>query len=310
MQQFWVPASKALSLVARELCEYPAILAICERAHAGLLCSKAELYIADDQRLHDTQIPQKFWWAEGHEALEQDWVRGDFATWIEQKYRSQAFGVSFAFEGLRKLLSTEAAASALHELSVGADRAWMSALEARRFMYEKLGANPTVAGSKVIELCRLGFLPGRAQLMQRSNSGTPESWSIEEREWDIPQWYWSEFTKAGSSSQDWERGVFNGNGRAAGRSCWIRLTGVFFLRAPLLAMLPDARTEVESTDPPNKGGRPRKEWWDDLWCSVWGQVYRGDLIPKSQADIERAMMVWVEDRGERVLERRRWHRCG
>jgi hypothetical protein len=57
---------------------------------------------------------------------------------------------------------------------------------------------------------------------------------------------------------------------------------------------------VES--PQRRGGRPPKEWWDDLWCAIWGQVYRGDLQPKSQADIERAMLKWVEAREERVSE--------
>ena len=52
----------------------------------------------------------------------------------------------------------------------------------------------------------------------------------------------------------------------------------------------------------NRGGRPRKDWWDDLWCAVWGEVYRGDLKPKSQADIERAMMSWVIAREESVSE--------
>ena len=51
-----------------------------------------------------------------------------------------------------------------------------------------------------------------------------------------------------------------------------------------------------------RGGRPPKEWWDDLWCAIWGQVYRGDLQPKSQADIERAMLKWVESREESVAE--------
>src|SRR3546814_3229365 len=48
MQQFWVPASKALAVVAREGGEYGGREAICKRAHAGLLKSKARLLIVDD----------------------------------------------------------------------------------------------------------------------------------------------------------------------------------------------------------------------------------------------------------------------
>jgi hypothetical protein len=58
----------------------------------------------------------------------------------------------------------------------------------------------------------------------------------------------------------------------------------------------------ETSPEQNKGGRPRKEWWDDLWCAVWGLAWRGDLQPKNQADIERAMMAWIEQRGETASE--------
>jgi hypothetical protein len=37
-------------------------------------------------------------------------------------------------------------------------------------------------------------------------------------------------------------------------------------------------------------GRPPAAFWDDLWCAVWGRVYRGELIPKRQADVESAML--------------------
>lgn len=302
VQQFWVPASKALSLIAREMGDYPAMLAMCERAHAGMLSSRAQLYIAPNQRLEQFPIPSEFWWARGHEALDQDWVRGDFSTWIDRKFQLQAFGVAFDFEGLRLMLPVEAAAAALRDLSVSSNSAWVSAREARRFMYEQLGANPVVSGAHVLEQCRLGFLPGRAQLYQRSDSGRPERWSVEEREWDIPQWFWSAFTREGASSQDWDRCQFNGKGRAPDGSCWIRLSGVYYLRAPLDAMLAQSNLATEQSSPTNKGGRPRKEWWDELWCAVWGEVYRGELQPRNQADIERAMMAWVESRGEAVSE--------
>ena len=45
----------------------------------------------------------------------------------------------------------------------------------------------------------------------------------------------------------------------------------------------------------NKGGRPRKEWWDDFWIEICRQIWIGDLQPKTQADLERAMIEWVEN---------------
>jgi hypothetical protein len=60
-------------------------------------------------------------------------------------------------------------------------------------------------------------------------------------------------------------------------------------------------------DPPspvstNKGGRPRKDYWDDLWAEICGQIYEGALIPKRQADIEKAMLDWATNHGHELSE--------
>jgi hypothetical protein len=46
-----------------------------------------------------------------------------------------------------------------------------------------------------------------------------------------------------------------------------------------------------------KGGRPLAEHWDDMWAAVAFALYNGDLIPKSQADIENEMLGWLEANG-------------
>lgn len=210
MQQFWVPASKALAVVAREGGEYGGREAICKRAHAGLLKSKARLLIVDDDTRENVEIPAHFWWADGQEALEQDWHRGDFSTWFNRDVEIRAFGVEFDFNGLREMIPPGEVAALARGCSVSADPDWMSAGAAQRFAYEKLGAPPAVAGNRVIDQAKLGFVPARAVLMQRSNSGVSESWHVGEREWDVPDWFWEKFTQTGSSSQDWARGVFRG----------------------------------------------------------------------------------------------------
>ena len=48
----------------------------------------------------------------------------------------------------------------------------------------------------------------------------------------------------------------------------------------------------------NKGGTPGHEFWDDMWAAIAFALYDGDLMPKSQADVERAMTNWIEDRGK------------
>jgi hypothetical protein len=46
----------------------------------------------------------------------------------------------------------------------------------------------------------------------------------------------------------------------------------------------------------SNAGRPPAEFWDDMWAHIAGTLYRGDLQPRSQADIEKAMAGWIEDR--------------
>lgn len=48
---------------------------------------------------------------------------------------------------------------------------------------------------------------------------------------------------------------------------------------------------------PPKGGRPIAQHWDDMWAATAVALFTGDLKPKSQADIEAAMLTWLETNG-------------
>jgi hypothetical protein len=52
----------------------------------------------------------------------------------------------------------------------------------------------------------------------------------------------------------------------------------------------------------NPGGKPLAEHWDEMWASIAVALYTGDLQPKSQAEIERAMMEWLGDHDLEVGE--------
>jgi hypothetical protein len=59
-----------------------------------------------------------------------------------------------------------------------------------------------------------------------------------------------------------------------------------------------ARTETPVAPATSgKGGRPKADWWEDLWIEICRQLYGGELIPKTQADIERAIHQWISDHG-------------
>jgi len=103
-QDEWVRAADAAAMLKPILAEYPARLRICERAHAGLIRARAEQFHQSKQVIQNHEIPKEFWWAEGHEALEQDWAAGDFSTWIEHRIQLKAFGVTFARVDIEKLV--------------------------------------------------------------------------------------------------------------------------------------------------------------------------------------------------------------
>jgi hypothetical protein len=162
----WITASEAARLL-KPVCEteYGARMTICKRAHSGLIRARAERFMIGTNVHNEHEIPKEFWWAEGHEALTQNWPTGDFDTWVKRgQVHLQAFGVSF-------------------------------------------------------------------------------------------------------------------------------------LRADIEKMIPPPATKasVAATPTPSKGGRPKADWWEELWIEVCRQLYVGDLKPKTQADIERAMLQWISD---------------
>ena len=57
---------------------------------------------------------------------------------------------------------------------------------------------------------------------------------------------------------------------------------------------PSVLENGERTSPAKIGGRPPAVFWDDLWAAIAVALYVGELIPKTQADIERAMADWLE----------------
>jgi hypothetical protein len=65
---------------------------------------------------------------------------------------------------------------------------------------------------------------------------------------------------------------------------------------------PVASVEPIATPPTNKGGAPRKAWWDDFWIEICRQIYDNELKVEKQADLERAMLDWASANGHDMSE--------
>lgn len=104
MTDEWISAAEALERVARECTPHLARLAICKRAHAGLIETVAARFTNGNKVADNARLPPGFWWAEGHEALEQNWKTGDFETWVDRKFRLRAFGVRFSRKGIDEMV--------------------------------------------------------------------------------------------------------------------------------------------------------------------------------------------------------------
>jgi hypothetical protein len=300
MTRQWIAASKALFLVAGAGgSNGPARLALCTRAHNGLVATKAVLLVVGGKRHEDKLIPPGFWWAGGHEALEQNWETGDFGTWQDNQVEWRAFGVVFDLDGVLAMVPAGRRARLARDLSVASDPAWASSREAWQIARIVGGLDPETAGRVLINQCELGFIAARAVSVRRTGGNAPPE-EREHREWDIPVWFWSSFARPRYSFQGWEQGKFEGSGDSPNGKCQITLTGVYFLHESLAAAFPPPIPPVEhhgapAARPVRAGGRPPADYWDDLWCAVWGSIYRGDLKPKTQADVERAMLQWASD---------------
>lgn len=92
----WISAAETIKRVREATLSPTSHIALAKRAHAGLLRAHAQLMVIDNVQRHpDCDVAAGFWWAEGHEALTQNWQLGDFETWLKKTIRYQAFGVRF-----------------------------------------------------------------------------------------------------------------------------------------------------------------------------------------------------------------------
>ena len=282
MPEQWIDAHQALEIAGDRH-------ALCARLLAGLVVARAKLMIIGDQRDENRQITAGFWWAAGGAALNQNWETGDFSTWIDHELHCQAFGVKFALSGVLEMVPFEKRSTIVRGLSVASDPEWLSARDAQTFAYERLKLNPSVAGPAILAQAKLGFITARAVLAQgTTGDGSFDDWTWEEREWNVPNWFWLNFTGESRSNQGWVNGIFSGIGQGPKGTNSVTLSGVYFLRSTIEAMAGSKPTAPENIQ--TKRGRPPEYNWVTATSAIWAKIYGNDFNPMSQAEIELAFI--------------------
>jgi hypothetical protein len=115
----------------------------------------------------------------------------------------------------------------------------------------------------------------------------------------IPHSFWWAEGEA-ALTQDWKSGDFE---TYINQQVRLRAFAVSFSWDDFKPWIPDSEAPIESLSAPAeegsqaKGGRPPADWWEDLLIDLSFRYFKGDLKPKSQADIVRAMQEWITAHG-------------
>lgn len=264
MTPVWIEAALALNIASEGGSKTAAIHTICQRSHAGLIRSTARTLTTGKERQSNVGIPKKFWWAEGHDALEQNWVTGDFSTWLDGAVQLQAFGVRFALEDVLELLPIEKRAVAAKQYSVAGNADWLSAKDSCTKIAQQEAISYYMAGHKIIERARLGFVTARAVEMRSTTEGRFYSENVE-REWDVPTWFWLQYCDHEKSSQNWETGKFKGRSYASLSPRSVELSDVHFLKSTIISQ--SNPTSGDTTAPehrPDLSNAELERWWDSM----------------------------------------------
>ena len=299
MTQEWILARDALRFVGASLGLHRAKTVICRRAHQGRLATKAVHYKEGPEQKEDCILPASFWWAEGQEALDQDWGTGDFSTWIKKTTHLQAFDVAFDFVELCNLVPASDRATAMAEISVAGNPEWLTAREASRLVLRLDGVVSSLQA--IVEYCRTSHVVARAFRMEMKHRMRGEGIIDTKIGWDVPLWFWRDFMADDPPYELWANDRAVGVGDRNGEGVIVTLQGLHFHRKGLEMMgVPKAKVDVQPKTTPS--GRPPNKYWEPLISAICGQLYRGDLKPKQQADIEKAMHEWLNERQESASE--------
>ncbi len=283
MVEHWISARKALEIVIDDG-------ALLVRLRNGRLKARADTLFLGDERRERVAVPQSFWRHDIYYDPHFDWHAGDFVNGSDEYEEIKAIGVSLDAAGVLEMVPFDQRGLVARGLSVAGSPDWITAQEAKRLVYTASRANVMIAEQLISEQAKLGFVVARAVLAQCQRHGDLGDWTWEEREWDVPTQFWADFLDGRSGVQDFAVGHFSGSGFLGGAVCSITLSGVHFHRPSLEAFLRLGEEQAPTTETEvRRGRRPSYDW---PWAvnAIWGRLSRSELVPESQADIEKALM--------------------
>lgn len=276
MDEEWLPARDALAFLQRVAPFTDQQRTICTRAHAGLIQARAETLILPSGKHSDASIGEDFWWAEGGAALTQNWVTGDFSTWINQKFQVKAFGVHFLADDIYAIVPGSGKAAGRWIESDGAVQ--LVAVAAKISTDDALAAIIHCCGNQLVDAwCK--------SLTWQYSGRFEEEGHLDETV--MPYWFWMTCARHPDAILNWRSGSFAGPGEIDQDYCQAQAKGVAFDRSSLSnateyasrlkpassAALPES---ADADRPPLSESELRK-WWDKR-ATVRDSLSQDDLL--------------------------------
>jgi len=186
---------------------------------------------------------------------------------------------------------------------------WIRARDAYRQAKDAFGSH---AAYTIIGRLKTGLLTARAKHVFLEPDGTKSGFELL-----IPRELWATFESDHqylSQSTLWNTGEMEVH-TYRGRPQSFKFYDVRFDPDGVSEMLPPRPVPpqpkpvvVTPTAPPiqqsantnseTKVGRPKHDYWEDLWADIAAQLFVGDLKPNRQADLEKAMLEWADRNGK------------
>ena len=225
MDEDWISAKDALAFMQGAAPFTDQRRTICERAHAGLIQARAATLILPAGKHSDANIGEDFWWAEGGAALEQNWVTGDFSTWINQKFQVKAFGVHFLADDIYSIVPSAPKA-------VGR---WIESHDAVELVAAEGGVASPDALAAIVHCCGSQLIGSRCRSMRWQYSDRYDTVYNEHIDnGAVPAWFWRTCARNPDAIMNWRAGSFAGAGLTDQNDyCQAQLKGVTFERAEL-----------------------------------------------------------------------------